>query len=84
MDTIYFNRMIFISVFSEIREFVPNSTKKARDVVKDMEVDEYIEWNKLLYFESGYRLNKKTASDACYKFEYYIMSDTTITIVGDD
>lgn len=66
----------------EIREFNPNIKKKARDVTKDLEMEGLIDWKQLLYFERG-KLDKITASDACYKFEYLIMSDTTAVISED-
>lgn len=49
-----------------------------------MEVNGFIDWQQLLFFRKGGKLNKKTASDACYKFEYLIMSDTTAVIVKED
>ncbi|KAI8082026.1 sister chromatid cohesion C-terminus-domain-containing protein [Thamnidium elegans] len=66
----------------EIREFNPNIKKKARDVTKDSEMDGLIDWHQLLYFKQG-KLNRTTASDACFKFEYLIMSDTTAVIAED-
>jgi hypothetical protein len=41
-----------------------------------------IDWDELLYFKTG-ALNKETASDACIRFEYLIMSDTTAVIIED-
>lgn len=70
-------------LFSEIREFNPNSKRKARDVTKDVEVSGIIDWNELLYFKHGKTLNKQTASDACIRFEYLIMSDTTAVVIED-
>ncbi|GAA5806517.1 hypothetical protein HPULCUR_012052 [Helicostylum pulchrum] len=66
----------------EIREFNPNIKKKARDVTKDSEMNGLIDWYQLLYFKQG-KLNKITGSDACFKFEYLIMSDTTAVIAED-
>jgi hypothetical protein len=48
-----------------------------------MEMNGFIDWNQLLYFKYG-ELNKKTASDACCRFEYLIMSDTTAVVVEDN
>lgn len=56
--------------------------KKARDVTKDLEMEGLIDWNQLLFFKLG-KLDKMTASDACFKFEYLIMSDTTAVISED-
>lgn len=64
---------------SEIREYNPNVRKRSRDVTKDLEVKNMIDWDELLYFKVG-ALNKKTASDACIRFEYLIMSDMTVII----
>lgn len=74
------NQLLF---FSEIREFNPNVKKRARDVTKDLEINGLIDWNQLVYFKTG-KLNRITASDACCKFEYLIMNDTTAVIVEDD
>ncbi|KAK4509350.1 uncharacterized protein ATC70_007701 [Mucor velutinosus] len=67
----------------EIREFNPNSKRRPRDVTKDMDVKDTIDWTELLYFKHGKRLNKQTASDACIRFEYLIMSDTTAVVIED-
>jgi hypothetical protein len=45
-----------------------------------MEVDGFIDWQQLLYFKKAGKLNRSTASDACYKFEHLIMSDTTAQV----
>lgn len=49
-----------------------------------MEMDGFIDWNQLLYFKYGSKLSKQTASDACLKFEYLIMSDTTAVVVQEE
>ncbi|GAN03777.1 hypothetical protein MAM1_0047d03232 [Mucor ambiguus] len=67
----------------EIREFNPNSKRRPRDVTRDMDVKDTIDWTELLYFKNGKRLNKQTASDACIRFEYLIMSDTTAAVIED-
>ncbi|KAL9552609.1 hypothetical protein MBANPS3_003692 [Mucor bainieri] len=67
----------------EIREFNPNSKRRPRDVTKDMDVKDTIDWTELLYFKHGKRLDKQTASDACIRFEYLIMSDTTAVVIED-
>lgn len=69
--------------YSEIREFNPNSKRRSRDVTKDVDVEDTIDWTELLYFKHGKRLNKQIASDACIRFEYLIMSDTTAVVVED-
>lgn len=48
-----------------------------------MEVSGIIDWNELLYFKHGKTLNKQTASDACIRFEFLIMSDTTAVVIED-
>ncbi|KAG2212612.1 hypothetical protein INT47_000588 [Mucor saturninus] len=67
----------------EIREFNPNMKKKNREVTKDLEMNGLIEWDQLLFFRHG-KLNRTTASDACCKFEYLIMNDTTAVITEED
>ncbi|CAO3606861.1 unnamed protein product [Mucor fragilis] len=67
----------------EIREFNPNSKRRPRDVTRDMDVKDTIDWTELLYFKHGKILNKQTASDACIRFEYLIMSDTTAVVIED-
>lgn len=51
-------------------------------MTKDSELDGLIDWHQLLYFKQR-KLNKTTGSDACFKFEYLIMSDTTAVIAED-
>lgn len=72
-----------VSDHSEIREFNPNSKRRPRDVTRDMDVKDTIDWTELLYFKHGKRLDKQTASDACIRFEYLIMSDTTAVVIED-
>lgn len=74
---------LILSFHSEIRDFNPNVKKKTRDVTKDLEMDGLIEWDQLIFFRHGV-LNRMSASDACCKFEYLIMNDTTAVISGDD
>lgn len=75
-------KLIFVFI-SEIREFNPNMKKKNREVTKDLEMNGLIEWDQLLFFRHG-KLNRITASDACCKFEYLIMNDTTAVITEED
>jgi hypothetical protein len=81
----FVNNTLIVYFISEIRQFNPNIKKKrSRDVTKDMEMNGFIDWNQLLYFKRGGKLNKQTASDACSRFEYLIMSDTTAIIVEEN
>lgn len=82
---LYFH-LIYINIsfdHSEIREFNPNSKRRPRDVTKEIDVKDTIDWTELLYFKNARQLNKQTASDACIRFEHLIMSDTTAVVIED-
>lgn len=70
-------------MLSEIREFNPNVKHKARDVTVDSDIEAVIHFDELMYFQNG-QLTKQSASDACLKFEYLIMNDTTAVIVNKE
>jgi hypothetical protein len=52
-------------------------------VTVDPGIEAIINFDDLLYFKTG-QLTRQAASDACLKFEYLIMSDTTAAIADKE
>ncbi|KAG1455139.1 hypothetical protein G6F55_007238 [Rhizopus delemar] len=67
----------------EVREYSLTQKHRSRDVVKDIEVNQFIDWEEELQYFRYNRLNKQTAVDACTKFEYLIITDATVVITTD-
>ncbi|KAI9243867.1 sister chromatid cohesion C-terminus-domain-containing protein [Sporodiniella umbellata] len=67
----------------EIREYNPNHKRRSRDVVKDTEMSQSIEWAEELFYFQHSRLDLVTGAQACSKFEYLIISDTTAIVTTD-
>lgn len=49
----------------------------------DPAIEATINFDELLYFQTG-QLTRQSASDACIKFEYLIMNDTTAVIADKE
>jgi hypothetical protein len=67
----------------EVREYSLTQKHRSRDVVKDIEVNQFIDWEEELQYFRYNRLDKQTAVDACTKFECLIITDATVVITTD-
>ncbi|KAG1451105.1 hypothetical protein G6F56_008170 [Rhizopus delemar] len=67
----------------EIREYNPNNTRRPRDVMKDIEMSQTIEWEEEITYFQHNCLDRRTGIQACSKFEYLIMNDATAIVTTD-
>ncbi|KAI8369991.1 sister chromatid cohesion C-terminus-domain-containing protein [Blakeslea trispora] len=67
----------------EIRQYKPNSSKKGRDITRDFEIQQCIDWNDLYYYRKGQKMCKLAAMDACLRFEHLLMNDATASVTED-
>ncbi|CEG81367.1 hypothetical protein RMATCC62417_15580 [Rhizopus microsporus] len=68
----------------QICKYNPNNKHRSRDITKDLEMPQFIDWEEELLYFKHCTLDRRTGIDACSKFEYLIMNDTTALVMTDE
>ncbi|KAI8363943.1 sister chromatid cohesion C-terminus-domain-containing protein [Blakeslea trispora] len=65
----------------EIRHYRPNSSTKGREITRNLDIQQCIDWNDLYYYRKGQNMCTLAAMDACLRFEHLLMNDTIASVI---